>query len=48
MGRAPYDDPYIPRDYQGEIIQLLTDIWHNQAIMIKWMSKLHEETRKKN
>jgi len=36
---------YPPSENQ-QIIQLLTDIWHNQATMIKWLSKIAEKPSK--
>jgi len=35
---------YMP-DKDDRIIQLLTDIWHNQATIIKWLSKIAENTK---
>jgi len=37
---------YMP-DKDDRIIQLLTDIWHNQATIIKWLSKIAENTKHK-
>jgi len=34
-------------DKDDKIIQLLTDIWHNQATIIKWLSKIAENTKSK-
>jgi len=28
-----------------QMINLLTDIWHNQATIIKWLSKIAENTK---
>jgi len=35
-----------PEDHAVNIEQLLTDIWHNQATIIKWLSKIAENTKK--
>jgi len=35
-----------PPTENEQIIQLLTDIWHNQATMIKWLSKIAEKGKK--
>jgi len=44
----------LERERNGEVgiqpsreIQLLTDIWHNQATIIKWLSKIAENTKSK-
>ena len=34
-----------PEDHAQNIEQLLTDIWHNQATIIKWLSKIAENTK---
>jgi len=39
-GEAAYNPP------EEDIKQLLTDIWHNQATIIKWLSKIAENTKK--
>jgi len=31
---------------EDRMIVLLTDIWHNQATIIKWLSKIAENTKK--
>jgi len=35
----------IPPTNDEKMVQLLTDIWHNQATMIKWLSKIAENTK---
>ncbi len=35
-----------PEDHAKNIEQLLTDIWHNQATIIKWLTKIAENTKK--
>ena len=35
-----------PEDHAVAIEQLLTDIWHNQATIIKWLTKIAENTKK--
>jgi len=30
---------------QGKLFELQIDIWHNQATMIKWLSKIAENTK---
>ena len=37
----------IPPSENQQIIDLLTDIWHNQATIIKWLSKIAENTKHK-
>ncbi len=39
-------DVDFPKD--DKIVQVLIDIWHNQATEIKWLSKIHEELKKAN
>jgi len=39
-GEIDYKDP------PEEIKQLLTDIWHNQATIIKWLTKIAENTKR--
>ena len=54
MGRIPdlegeYDmKPEIEVVYNTDpkLIQLLTDIWHNQATIIKWLDKIEHNTKK--
>jgi len=36
-----------PPSENEQIIRLLTDIWHNQATMIKWLSKIAENGKTK-
>ena len=31
--------------HQEKLEQLLTDIWHNQATIIKWLTKIAENTK---
>jgi len=38
--------PYSDLEPEDEMNQLLTDIWHNQATIIKWLSKIAENTKK--
>jgi len=35
----------IPPTNDEKMVQLLTDIWHNQATIIKWLSKIAENTK---
>ena len=35
-----------PEDHAIAIEQILTDIWHNQATIIKWLTKIAENTKK--
>ena len=35
----------LPPSHDEQIIALLTDIWHNQATIIKWLSKIAENTK---
>jgi len=35
----------LPPSHDEKIEQLLTDIWHNQATIIKWLSKIAENTK---
>jgi len=30
---------------EDRMIELLTDIWHNQATIIKWLTKIAENTK---
>ncbi len=39
-------DGTLPPTNDEKIIDLLTDIWHNQATIIKWLSKIAENTKK--
>ena len=36
----------IPPSQDDRIEALLTDIWHNQATIIKWLSKIAENTKR--
>ena len=36
----------LPETTDDKILALLTDIWHNQATIIKWLSKIAENTKK--
>jgi len=59
MPETPAKYPFGPISTQGvsilpiapntdaAVIQLLTDIWHNQATIIKWLSKIAENTKSK-
>jgi len=33
-------------EYEKRMEQLLTDIWHNQASMIKWLEKINTSLKK--
>jgi len=35
----------IPPTNDEKILAVLTDIWHNQATIIKWLSKIAENTK---
>ena len=35
----------LPDTHEEKILAMLTDIWHNQATMIKWLSKIAENTK---
>ena len=37
-----------PPTHDEKMLLLLTDIWHNQATIIKWLSKIAENTKKAN
>jgi len=37
----------LPPSHDEKMIDLLTDIWHNQATIIKWLSKIAENTKHK-
>jgi len=36
----------LPPSHEEKIEQLLTDIWHNQATMIKWLEKIYKASKK--
>ncbi len=35
----------LPETTDDKILAVLTDIWHNQATIIKWLSKIAENTK---
>ena len=43
-----FDTDFPNDDIETEKMQLLKDIWHNQATEIKWLAKIYEELKKAN